>query len=179
MKDRGLLGSCRTGLSSVLTSVLARCRSSKGDVICFKHRGSLLTIVTVGSRLQIASVRTVQRLHVRSVRVYVLAKSNRHATSSITNDLNVVHFITSTVPSSGRSFVRGLRLRNGAITVMNSNIGSTRTLDYTSMDVTVKGKASALVSATVVALEASSLLLLPGIFQLSHRAIDLVCQGLF
>lgn len=179
MNDRGLLGSFSTVIASMVTSVLIRCRSRKGKVVCFNHRGRLLTVVTIASTVGSASSRTIGRLEHRNVSVYVLANSKRHATLTMTKGLNVSHFVTSTLPSSGRSFVHRLRLRKGAMTVINSKVGSSRTLTLTSIDVTVKGKASVTVSMTVIALVASSLLLLPGTFGLSQRAIELVRRGLF
>lgn len=179
MNDRGLLGSFNTVIDSMVTSVLIHCRSSNGNVVCFNYRGRLLTVVTISSPVGTASTRTIGRLGHRNVSVYVLANSKRHATLTMSSQLKVRHFMTSTLPSSGTRFVHRLRLRKGGITVMNSNVGSSRTLTLTSIDVTVKGKASVTVSMTVIALVASSLLLLPGTFRLSGRAMGLVRRGLF
>lgn len=174
-----MLGSFKTKVSSLLGKVIRSCRGDNGDLICFNRKGALLTIVTVDSGVGSASERTIGRLGRDKGCVMLLANSNRLATRGITKRVSTGHFVSSTLPISGRGIVGRLRTRKEIMTVMNSNVGSSRTLTHTSMDVTVNGNASVTVSMTVIALVASSLLLLPGTFGLSRGAMHLVRRGLF
>lgn len=90
----------------------------------------------------------------------VLANSHERIKRSITRGLNLSRYHTRLLPASGISRMRrllGAGPTNGALTCMNSNVGSTPMLGHTSINVTVnKLKDSTTVRTTSMMLVSSS-----------------------
>lgn len=167
-----------TRVSSSRGTGTRRLTRRNGAPLCFYGKGGFLNVVTITSVVGRSNGRTIGRLGGVNIHIMVLANSGRGATGTITGGTSVSRIITKILPRNGRGGMGRLGGCNG-ITVINSNVGSTPTLADTSLNVTVKTKASITVSTTSIMLMGDHLTSIPTAVELNETALHGVRRGLF
>lgn len=150
-----------------------------GAPLCITVSRGLTTVVTITSPVGSAACATVTNLRRLNLGITVVANSGQRATRTVTTGLRVSRIITRILPSKGMSTLHRLRRRCEQITFINSKVGSTPTLTRTSINLTVKAKASITVRTTSIILVSNDLRNIPGTVTLDGTAVGGVQRGLF